>query len=95
VFASGTGAAHAAWNGWQPSGHDVLNIVRAAALAANAQNAQLFRSEQVSKQCRLRQVQVGAYRYSKLDREIIRLLYSGAVHPGDTKNDVTRAVTLK
>jgi hypothetical protein len=34
-------------------------------------------------------------RYSKLDREIIRLLYSGAVHPGDTKNDVTRAVTVK
>lgn len=34
-------------------------------------------------------------RYSKLDREIIRLLYSGAVYPGDTKNDVTRAVTVK
>lgn len=32
--------------------------------------------------------------YSALDREIIRLLYSGAVHPGDNRKAVTDAVTV-
>ncbi|WP_305789940.1 DUF2927 domain-containing protein [Symbioplanes lichenis] len=34
-------------------------------------------------------------RYSKLDKEVIRLLYSDAIHPGDTKSVVTRAVTVR
>ncbi|BCJ48472.1 hypothetical protein GCM10010168_76020 [Actinoplanes ianthinogenes] len=34
-------------------------------------------------------------RYSSLDKEVIRLLYSGAVHPGDDKKSITRAVTVR
>ncbi|MBW6437472.1 DUF2927 domain-containing protein [Actinoplanes hulinensis] len=34
-------------------------------------------------------------RYSSLDKEVIRLLYSGAVHPGDDKKTIKRMVTVK
>jgi hypothetical protein len=40
VFASGTGQAYAAWDEWNPPSSDVLGIVRAAILAANAHNSQ-------------------------------------------------------
>lgn len=45
VFATGTGPAYAAWEQWNPPGHDVLNLVRAGVLAASAHNTQpwLFR----------------------------------------------------
>lgn len=33
--------------------------------------------------------------YSPLDEEIIGLLYSGSVHPGDDKKTITRMVTVK
>ena len=36
VFATGTGPAYAAWDQADPTGHDPLNLVRAAILAANA-----------------------------------------------------------
>ncbi|TMR89278.1 Acg family FMN-binding oxidoreductase [Nonomuraea basaltis] len=46
VFATGIGPAYAAWDQWHPPGHDVLNLVRAAVLAASAHNTQpwLFRA---------------------------------------------------
>jgi hypothetical protein len=34
-------------------------------------------------------------KYSALDKEAIRLLYSGAVRPGDTRKDIVKAVTVK
>ncbi|WP_164842517.1 DUF2927 domain-containing protein [Actinoplanes solisilvae] len=34
-------------------------------------------------------------RYSALDKEVIRLLYSGAVEPGDSRKTVTAKVTVK
>jgi hypothetical protein len=40
VFATGTGAAYAAWDELSPSGGDPMGLVRAAVLAANAHNAQ-------------------------------------------------------
>ncbi len=40
VFATGTGAAYAAWDEWNPPGHAPLNLVRAAVLAASAHNTQ-------------------------------------------------------
>lgn len=40
VFAVGTGSAYAAWDDWNPTGHDTLDLVRAAVLAANAHNTQ-------------------------------------------------------
>lgn len=45
VFATGTGPAYAAWDAWNPPGHNPLDLVRAAVLAANAHNTQpwLFR----------------------------------------------------
>lgn len=45
VFATATGPAYAAWDQWNPPGHAVLDLVRAAVLAANAHNTQpwLFR----------------------------------------------------
>lgn len=45
VFSSGTGPAYAAWDEWNPPGGDVLDLVRAAVLAASAHNTQpwLFR----------------------------------------------------
>jgi hypothetical protein len=43
VFATGTGSAYAAWEQWNPPGGDVLDLVRAAVLAANAHNTQPWR----------------------------------------------------
>ncbi|MGH8880452.1 MAG: Acg family FMN-binding oxidoreductase, partial [Stackebrandtia sp.] len=45
VFTTEHGQAYAAWDGWNPPGDDVLNLVRAAVLAASAHNSQpwLFR----------------------------------------------------
>jgi hypothetical protein len=45
VFATGTGPVYAAWDAWNPPGHNPLDLVRAAVLAANAHNTQpwLFR----------------------------------------------------
>jgi hypothetical protein len=45
VFAGPTGEAYAAWDAWNPPGDDVLGMVSAAVLAANAHNSQpwLFR----------------------------------------------------
>jgi hypothetical protein len=40
VFSSGSGAAYAAWDEWNPPGDDVIHLVRAAVLAASAHNAQ-------------------------------------------------------
>jgi nitroreductase len=40
VFATGTGAAYAAWDELSPSSGDPMGLVRAAILAANAHNAQ-------------------------------------------------------
>jgi hypothetical protein len=43
VFATGTGSAYAAWDGWNPPGGNVLDLVRAAVLAASAHNTQPWR----------------------------------------------------
>lgn len=43
VFGTGTGSASAAWDQWNPPGGDVLNLVRAAVLAANAHDTQPWR----------------------------------------------------
>src|SRR5438045_2612025 len=40
VFATGTGPAYAAWDRWHQPQSSVLNLVRAAVLAANAHNTQ-------------------------------------------------------
>ena len=40
VFASGTGPAYAAWDQVRLSGQNVVGMVRAAVLAANAHNTQ-------------------------------------------------------
>jgi hypothetical protein len=40
VFAEERGQAYAAWDDWNPPGDDVLNLVRAAVLAASAHNTQ-------------------------------------------------------
>jgi hypothetical protein len=40
VFATGTGGAYTAWDEWNPPGDDILNLVRAAVLAASAHNSQ-------------------------------------------------------
>ncbi|MBE1493928.1 nitroreductase [Amycolatopsis lexingtonensis] len=47
VYATARGSAYAAWNEWNPPEASVLNLVRAAVLAANAHNTQpwLFRVE--------------------------------------------------
>lgn len=34
-------------------------------------------------------------RYSALDEKLIKLLYGGAIQPGDTRQDITAAVTVK
>ena len=34
-------------------------------------------------------------RYSKLDEKLIKLLYGGAIQPGDTKKDITAAVDVR